>query len=158
MELHVRLGEEMIAVFVRSILSEKGASVEVVDPDLDVRRALRIMIEKEIGSLVVMKEDKVLGIVSERDILRECDRHGEVPKGQAVREIMTENLIIGVPDDTLEYVMAIMTQNRIRHLPIMEGGKLVGLVSIGDAVKHRLDEQEAMNRYLIDYISGKYPA
>jgi CBS domain-containing protein len=96
-----------------------------------------------------------LGIISERDVLRECHRR-EGQLGQvAVREIMTRDLIIGVPDDDLDYTMGIMTTNRIRHLPIVDGGRIAGLISIGDVVKACLEETAYENRYLKEYITAR---
>ena len=121
--------------------------------------------ERGIGALIVTGVDgETCGIITERDILRECGerciRLTESPEPEEsacpalVRDVMTEHLIIGVPDDDLTYVMGIMTKNRIRHLPIIDEGALVGVVSIGDVVNAHVEEAEFENRMLKDYIHG----
>jgi CBS domain-containing protein len=120
--------------------------------------------EHRIGAVVVTdQKGSVQGILSERDILRECGERcvrltGATPADEAcpslVKDIMTTKLIIGVPDDDIRYVMGIMTQNRIRHLPILDDGKLVGIISIGDVVSASIEETEFENRMLTDYLHG----
>jgi CBS domain-containing protein len=106
-----------------------------------------------VGALVVTTaEGKVVGIITERDLLRVCAaRSGEIDDTR-IAECMPANLIIGLPEDEVGYVMGIMTNNRIRHLPIMNGERLEGIISIGDVVKAQLEETEFENRYLKDYI------
>ncbi|MGE5548942.1 MAG: CBS domain-containing protein [Bacteroidota bacterium] len=109
--------------------------------------------------LLVLGDDGLpSGIITERDFLRLSYELGERLKEQRVEEIMTRNLIVGLPTDTLDYAMSIMTANRVRHLPIVSGRQLVGIISIGDVVKALLRETEATKRYLEDYVSGRYPA
>ena len=138
---------------IRDILRGKGAEVVTIHPEATVHQAMQVLVHHRIGSLVVIGErGEIAGIITERDILRECAAHSERVKETTVREVMTTNLIIGVPDDEVGYVMGIMTHNRIRHLPIIAGERLEGMISIGDVVKAQLEETEFENRYLKDYI------
>ncbi|HEV8714823.1 MAG TPA: CBS domain-containing protein [Candidatus Binatia bacterium] len=138
---------------IRDILHGKGAEVVTIHPEATVHQAMQVLVHHRIGSLVVIGErGKIAGIITERDILRECAAHSEGVKETTVREVMTTNLIIGVPDDEVSYVMGIMTHNRIRHLPIIDGERLEGMISIGDVVKAQLEETEFENHYLKDYI------
>lgn len=138
----------------RDLLAVKGAAVETIGPEESISEALRIIYEKRIGSLVVVEDEKLLGIISERDILSDCFQQGVYVGDKKVRELMTKNLIIGLTSDPLDYIMGVMTENRIRHLPIMEDGRLAGIVSIGDVVKYSLEKVKIENRYLRDYIMG----
>jgi len=138
---------------IRDILRGKGAEVVTIHPEATVHQAMQVLVHHRIGSLIVIGErGKIAGIITERDILRECAAHSEGVKETTVREVMTTNLIIGVPDDEVGYVMGIMTHNHIRHLPIIAGERLEGMISIGDVVKAQLEETEFENRYLKDYI------
>jgi len=138
---------------IRDILHGKGAQVVTIGPDATIHDAMAALVAHRIGSLVVLdQQGKIVGIITERDILRECAARSERVKETKVREVMTTNLIIGLADDEVSYVMGIMTQNRIRHLPILAGEHLEGLISIGDVVKAQLEETEFENRYLKDYI------
>ncbi len=140
----------------RDILRVKGHHVYTVRPDQTVQEAVRILMQHRVGALLVEDDQgSAVGIISERDVLRECvDRAAELWR-IPVREAMTRDLIIGVPDDEIGYTMGIMTQNRIRHLPVMDSGRVVGMVSIGDVVKATLDETEYENRYLKEYIQSR---
>jgi CBS domain-containing protein len=138
---------------IRDILCGKGAQVVTIGPDATIHDAMTALVVHRIGSLVVLdQKGKIAGIITERDILRECAARSEHVKETTVREVMTTDLIIGLSDDEIGYVMGIMTHNRIRHLPIMTGERLEGLISIGDVVKAQLEETEFENRYLKDYI------
>jgi CBS domain-containing protein len=138
---------------IRDILRGKGTEVATISPEATIHEAMTILVSRRIGSLVVTDEKrKIVGIITERDILRECTARSERIKETLVREVMTTDLIIGVPDDEVSYVMGIMTQNRIRHLPVMADEHLEGLISIGDVVKAQLEETEFENRYLKDFI------
>jgi CBS domain-containing protein len=111
------------------------------------------MVTHHIGSLIVLDDQgQVIGIITERDILRECTARSEQVKTILVQQVMTKDLIISVPADEVGCVMGVMTQNRIRHLPILDGGRLKGLISIGDVVKAQLEATESENRYLREYI------
>jgi CBS domain-containing protein len=155
----------VLALKIKNIFREKGTEVVTIEQDETIQEAIRKLNEHRIGALVVADErGEVCGIITERDILRqygqrcvavsEPSRREETRRPSLVREIMTKDLIIGVPDDSLDYVMGIMTTNRIRHLPVMDGKKLVGIVSIGDVVNAHLEKTEFENRMLKDYIHG----
>lgn len=138
---------------VKDILRAKETTVVTIQPDATVHAAMQTMVTHHIGSLIVIDDQgKVIGIITERDILRECTARSEQVKATLVQQVMTKDLIIGVPDDEVGYVMGVMTQNRIRHLPILDGGTLKGLISIGDVVKAQLEATEFENRYLREYI------
>ena len=137
------------------LLKKKGVSVETVKANNTVDLALTTMNEKHIGALVVLDDNgDVAGIVSERDFLMVCHKCGDV---QYVNEVMTpaDKLITLTPKSSIQNAMKVFTDNRIRHLPIMEDGKLMGLVSIGDTVKAMLDAVEQENKYLTEYITGQ---
>lgn len=138
---------------VRDLLQVKGTAVMSTHLEATLYDALAALVNNRIGSLVVLDDaGKVAGIITERDLLRECLLRGEQLKDLQVRDVMTTHLIIGVPEDQVSYIMGIMTQNRIRHLPIMDGQRLEGMISIGDVVKAQLEETEFENRYLKEYI------
>ncbi len=123
---------------VKDILSEKGSAVYTIAPDAFISEAIHELHKHNIGALLVMDEaGAILGIVSERDILRVCEtqahRLGEIP----VRQEMTTDLLIALPDDDLNYVTSVMTKKRIRHVPVVSEGRLVGMVSIGDVLKEK---------------------
>ncbi len=150
---------------VADILRDKGSDVVTIEDHRTVHDAICTLNERRIGALVVRGEDgEINGIITERDILRECGERciylgrSQEPKESAcpslVRDVMTKHLIIGVPDDDLNYVMGIMTKNRIRHLPIVDEKGLAGIVSIGDVVNAHLNETDFENRMLKDYIHG----
>jgi CBS domain-containing protein len=141
---------------IRDILEQKGGDVYTVLPTATVLDVLRMLNEKHIGALVVVnKSGKIEGIVSERDILHHLEGYA---MDRPVKEIMTpmQKLIIGHLDDSIEYAMTMFTKSKIRHLPIIEGDKLVGMVSIGDAVKSQLSNVEFEKKALMDYITGSY--
>ena len=138
---------------VRDLLCGKGTAVATIQPEATVRDAMAALVNLRIGSLVVTNtEGRMIGIITERDLLRECALHNEQITQTRVGEVMTTHLIIGVPDDEVSYVMGVMTHNRIRHLPIVSGDHLEGMISIGDVVKAQLEEVAVENRYLRDYI------
>lgn len=137
---------------VRQLLQSKGGAVYSVSPDARVFEALKLMAEKEIGALLVVDGGTLAGIMSERDYARKVILHGKSSHDIPVREIMTSNLVTVSPSQTVDQCMALMTSKRIRHLPVLEGGKLIGLVSIGDLVKEVIAEQELTIRQLESYI------
>ena len=139
---------------VRDILQHKGTDVHTISPEATIQHVMETLVEQRIGSLVVCNDNgNVLGIITERDVLRECTQRGAHVQSTRVREVMTTQLLIGALDDDVQYVMGIMTHNRVRHLPIIVGTRLMGLISIGDVVKAQLEETEFENRYLREYIS-----
>jgi CBS domain-containing protein len=143
----------------RDILESKGSRVVTCHEEDSLIDALAIFSANKIGSLLVVdSHDKIQGIIAPRDILIVVLRNYEEIKNLKVSEIMTRDLIVATMDDRVDYIQAIMTENRIRHVPILEGSELKGIISIGDAVKAQIKEKEVENRYLKDYIEGKYPA
>ena len=143
---------------VADLLAKKGNQVYTIERTSTVYDAVKKMVELNTGSLLVTKGDEICGIITERDYLRHLVLEGRSSKTTQVREIMTSNLICVDPNYLVEECMAIMTKKRIRHLPVMDGGKLVGILSIGDLVKQFSQDQKYHIQYLTDYITGKYPA
>jgi signal-transduction protein with cAMP-binding, CBS, and nucleotidyltransferase domain len=142
---------------VADILASKGAGVHTVEKTSTVFDAVKKMVDKNVGALVVTDGDAIAGIITERDYLRRIVLEGRTSKTTRVLEIMTERLIVVDPSRPVEECMAMMTSERIRHLPVIHEGRLAGIVSIGDVVKHLSKARAAEIRYLTDYISGKYP-
>jgi CBS domain-containing protein len=143
---------------ISDILKNKGGTVHTIEAAETVFEAIRKMSENNVGSLLVMDGEDVCGIITERDYLRRIALEGRTSRNTPVREVMTEKVICAPLECDAEECLALMTEKRIRHLPIVEGERLVGIVSIGDLVKHRLQRQEYKIAYLTDYITGKYPA
>lgn len=145
---------------VRDILETKGKTIHTISPDASVKRAMDEIANRKIGALLVEEGGSLKGIITERDIFRllykSLDNWNQALDSK-VSEVMTTNVVIGIPDDDVDMVEALMTNNRFRHLPIMEGEKIAGLVSIGDIVKNMAKNLQIENRYLKDYITGKYP-
>jgi len=143
----------------KEILDAKGTRVITVIEDSLIVDVMAIFFANRVGSLLVVdKHDNILGIVAPNDILKAVHKNlDRVPEMQ-VREVMVSDLIVATPDDDLDYIQNIMTENRVRHIPILDGGKLIGLISIGDVVKAQMTIKNVENRYLKDYIEGKYPA
>jgi CBS domain-containing protein len=145
---------------VSDLLKKKGSGVYTIEAHSTMSQVLKNMIDNKVGALVIIdSKHSPIGIITERDILRIVNKMnmGEWEK-TSVGELMTKDIIIGMPDDDVEYIMALMTENRFRHVPIITDGKLAGLISIGDIVKSMLTDIKAENRHLSDYITGKYPA
>lgn len=143
-------------MIVATLLQQKGPQVHSIAPEATVRQALEKLVENRVGSLLVLDREQVVGIITERDIIRNGLTGGRLLADQSVEEIMSRDVVIATPKDSLQYVMGVMTRNRIRHVPVFDGGKLAGLVSIGDLVFSLLEESENENRYLKDYISGTW--
>lgn len=139
---------------VRQLILAKGNQVHTISPEATVFEALERMAMFDIGALVVVEGERVVGIFSERDYARKVVLMGRVSRETKVREIMTDEVITVTPDTTVGECMALMTGKRIRHLPVLEEGKLAGLVSIGDVVKAIMSEQEFMIAELESYITG----
>lgn len=139
---------------IRNLLAAKGEDVVTVTPELTVLRAMRILVEHNIGSVVVVDDGKVKGILTERDILRLGADDPDRLETSLVGDTMVTDLVVAVPDDDLPYVMEVMTRNRVRHLPIIEDERLVGILSIGDVVNTLRTTAEVENRYLRRYIHG----
>ncbi len=142
----------------KDILAEKGAHVVTAQETLLLTDAVSMFLKNHVGSVVVVNNhDEIIGIVAPNDVLKAIDRHPEHITNITISEIMTRNIIVVNPEDNVDELMAIMTENRIRHLPVIDRGKLAGLVSIGDVVKAKSTIQEVEISYLTDYIEGKYP-
>lgn len=142
----------------KDILAAKGNRVVTIEKETGVIDAMSIFSANRIGSLLIVdKSSNILGIIGARDVLMAVVNHFDKLKTMTVEAIMTTNLIVGTEDDSVDYILAIMTENRIRHIPIMNGKELKGMVSIGDVVKALLKEKDVENRYLKDYIADKYP-
>jgi CBS domain-containing protein len=139
---------------VRKLLESKGNDVWSISPDDSVYDALLLLAEKNIGALLVLEEGELVGIISERDYARKIILLGKTSMKTPVREIMTEEVISVGPESTIEEAMALMTDKRIRHLPVMEANKMIGVISIGDLVKSIIADQEFMIAQLEKYISG----
>jgi CBS domain-containing protein len=139
---------------VGQILKGKGNNVWTIGPDQMVIEALQVMADKEIGALVVVNSGKVVGILSERDYARKVILKGAASKETPVRDIMSTKIAYVRPDQTAEECLALMTEKRFRHLPVMENDELKGLVSIGDAVKAVIADREFMIGQLENYILG----
>ena len=141
---------------VEEMLQKKGRDVWTIEPNATVMDALKLMAEKGIGALVVTHDYEVVGMISERDYARKIILQNKTSVGTKVKEIMTDKVYYVGPKTTSEECLALMTQQSIRHLPVLKNGDLVGLISIGDVVKAVIENQETEIRELSDYISGKY--
>lgn len=137
-----------------NVLQGKTNSVIFVSPDTTVFDALEVMFEKNIGAILVMKQEKFVGIMTERDYARKVILKGKSSKDTQVKEIMTKNPITVSSDTTIEQCMWLMTNKFTRHLPVIDDNKLTGIVSIGDIVKHIIDEQKFIIGNLEHYITG----
>ncbi len=136
------------------LLQKKGRDIWSVSPNDTVFDALRLMAEKGIGAVLVMEGGRVVGVLSERDYARKVALEGRTSRDTPVRDIMTSRVVYARADQTIEEAMAIMTEKRVRHLPVMANGELVGVVSIGDLVKEIISDQQFMIDQLINYITS----
>ena len=139
---------------VRQILQSKGNATWITSPGSTVFEALQIMAEKNVGALLVVEGDQLVGIFSERDYARNVALKGRTADNTLVRDIMTEHVITIRPNQTVEDCMALMTEKHIRHLPVMENEQFVGIISIGDVVKEIISDQAFTIRSLESYITG----
>ena len=139
---------------VASLLREKGCDLWHTTPDQTVFEALRLMAEKNVGALLVLEGRRPVGIFSERDYARKLVLKGKFSQETQVREVMTEKLITVRPDETIEQCMTLMTDRHIRHLPVMDGDELLGIISIGDVVRSVISEQKFTISLLENYITG----
>lgn len=139
---------------VSKLLEKKGTDVIAVSPDTVIREAIAKMAERSAGTALVMEGDQLVGIFSERDFIRKIYLKDLCGKGVQVKEIMSTKLTTVGPESTLEECMAMMTEKRIRHLPVLDGGQVVGIVSIGDIVKYMVQEKDFLIHNLESYISG----
>jgi len=143
-------------VTVKQMLEEKGSEVWTISPEATVYEALKIMADKDIGALIVVENDQVVGIISERDYARKVMLRAKSSLDTPVKDIMSTEIYYVEPEVSAEECMALMTVKRIRHLPVMENGKLIGVISIGDAVKSIISTQKVTIEHLQNYIMGKY--
>ncbi|HZW99751.1 MAG TPA: CBS domain-containing protein [Trueperaceae bacterium] len=139
---------------VRQLVQDKGAAVYTVSPDTSVFGALEVMAERDVGALVVVDDGGVAGVFSERDYARKVILLGRGSRDLPVRDVMTRDVVTVTPEQTVADCMQLMTQHRIRHLPVLAEGRLAGIVSIGDVVKAVMSEQEFLIEQLQEYISG----
>jgi CBS domain-containing protein len=140
---------------VSDILEQKGREVLEIDADVTVLDAVRRMDEANVGSLLVTEGGRVVGIFTERDYLRRVALERRDDESTAVRAVMSSPLVVVTPDTPIDECMAIMTDRRIRHLPVVSGDEVVGLLSIGDLVKHQSEQQSFEIKYLTDYITSR---
>ena len=140
--------------FVKDLIEVKKKGVWSIEPTASVYDAIARMAEKQIGALLVTDETKVIGIITERDYARKVVLQGKSSKNTPVSEIMTERVIFVHPEQPIEECMALMTEKRIRHLPVLNGGRLIGMVSIGDVLKVVISEKDLLIDQLTNYISG----
>jgi CBS domain-containing protein len=139
---------------VAQLLKAKGTIIHSVTPSASVLECLKLFADKGIGAALVMEGDRLTGIFTERDYARKVALHGRLSKDLEVQEVMTADVLWVGPDRTNEECMALMTEKRIRHLPVMEGGKVIGIISIGDLVKDIIAEQQFVIGQLERYIMG----
>jgi CBS domain-containing protein len=143
----------------KDILAVKGSQVVTIHEENMLVDAISQFFSKRIGSLLVVDDDEnIIGIIAPNDVLRAVHNNAEKVPSLKVSDVMTRDVIVATPDDKIDYLLAIMTENRIRHIPIMNDGKLAGMISTGDVVKAQVMDEKVENRYLKDYIEGKYPA
>jgi CBS domain-containing protein len=138
---------------VKDILRDKGTTVYSVESTIMVIRAIELMCEKNIGGLLIVDNGKLEGIFTERDYARKLILKGKSSMNTPISELMTKNPFTIAPDNTIEDCMDMMTSRHIRHLPVVDAGQLVGIISIGDVVKHIIEEQKDIIEHLENYIS-----
>ncbi len=143
---------------IADVLSRKGYRVLTVHSGATVYEAIEKMATESVGSVIIMEDGEVAGIFTERDYLRRIALKGRTSKTTSVGEVMSKDLVCVDPRFTVQECLAVMTEKKIRHLPVIDDGELVGIVSIGDLVKSISEEAQARVHYLTDFITGKYPA
>jgi CBS domain-containing protein len=143
----------------KDILAVKGSRVITTHQDNTVMEAIALFFINRVGSLIIVDEhDHIKGILAPNDILKAVHTDLDNIRQAKVSQFMSKDLIVAKPDDKVDYIQAVMTENRVRHIPIMDQGKLLGIVSIGDVVKAQLKEMDVEIQYLKEYMEGKYPA
>ncbi len=135
---------------IQAILYTKGSDVVTISPKASVKSAADKLSERKIAALVVTEGDSILGVVSEREIVRAYAQHGAAVGGMTVRDIVSADIVSVTPEDSLKRAMSLMTRHRKRHLPVLRDGRLAGIVSLGDVVKHRLEDLELETNVLRD--------
>ena len=141
---------------VRNILHNKGNVIFSVEPTEMVYRAIELMCEKNIGGLLIVENGKLVGIFTERDYARKLILKGKSSKDTQIKDLMTSNLVTVTPDTSIDDCMRVMTGRKIRHLPVLEKGELVGIISIGDVVHFVIEEQKSIIEHLEHYITGHH--
>lgn len=141
---------------VKELLKTKGREIWSIEPRASVYKALEIMAEKDVGALIVLDSGRLVGIFSERDYARKVILKGKASKDTTVSELMTKTVFYVSPENTLEECMAMMTSKQIRHLPVLDNDRLVGIVTLGDVVKRIISEQEFTIHELEKYVKGEY--
>lgn len=141
---------------IREILAHKGGATWTISPDTTVFEAIQLMADKNIGALLVTKNDKLAGIISERDYTRKVALRGRNSKGTRVQEILSGSVVSVTPEYTVDQCLRLMTEHRVRHLPVLEGQRIVGVISIGDLVNWVISAQNSTIHQLETYITG-YP-
>ena len=144
----------MIKKTIKQLLERKGTAILTIGPNDSVYNAIKSMADHHIGSLIVMENEQLVGIITERDYSRNIVLKGKSSSNTPVKDVMSTNVLCANPDQTIEEAMALMTDKRVRHLPVIENGKLLGIISIGDLVKTIISEQEFIIKQLEHYING----
>jgi CBS domain-containing protein len=139
---------------IQQLLDQKGSQVWSIEPEASVLDAMALMAEKNVGALLVIDPIGPVGLVSERDFARNLELRGKAARDTPVREVMTRPVVCAAPDQTIEEAMALMTDKRVRHLPVLDDGQVLGLVSIGDLVHATIAEQRFLIEQLEHYISA----
>ena len=143
---------------VKELLSQKNRPVETIKASSIIKEAMKSLIDKKISCLPIVNDfDELVGIISDKDIFKAVYENVDSIESSQVGSIMSTNLIVGLESDELNYIAGLMTNNKIRHIPIVDKKKIIGLVSIGDIVKNQMTDMEIENRYLQIYINGGYP-
>lgn len=137
---------------VQAILGNKGSQIVSIASDATIQEACRLLAEHRIGAVLILEDGRVAGVFSERDVVRAVAQHGERALQIPLSEVMSRNVLTCRPEDSVDDVMAVMTARRVRHLPVLDGDALVGIVSIGDVVKYRLDEAALEVDSLREYV------
>jgi CBS domain-containing protein len=140
---------------VSKILERKGNLIFSISPDTSVFQALEIMVEKNVSALLVTEADKLIGMFSEKDYARKVILKGKASKQTKIGEIMSDKVIFVAPENSIDHCMQLMTTKFIRHLPVISGEKLIGVISIGDVVKHIIEEQKFIIENMEQYIAGQ---
>lgn len=139
------------------LLREKGSKVHQIEPTATVEQAAKEMTNKRIGALLVMKDEELVGILSERDILNRIVADGARADQISVQQIMTDDVIVIAPNRTIRDAMRVVTEKRLRHLPVVKDGRIMGMLSGGDLTRSIVAEEEGLIHTLYDYIHGTYP-
>jgi CBS domain-containing protein len=144
----------MIKKTIKQLLERKGTAILTIGPNDSVYNAIKSMADHHIGSLLVMENEQLVGIITERDYSRNVVLKGKSSSNTPVKDVMTTNVLCTNPDQTIDEAMALMTDKRVRHLPVIDKGNLIGIISIGDLVKTIISEQQFIIKQLEHYING----